>query len=52
MLTQKAITNNIKVIISPRDFRTNPSYPAIDEINWENELYNKIEDELKTLPNN
>ncbi|MAC95405.1 MAG: hypothetical protein CMC96_07875 [Flavobacteriales bacterium] len=52
VLTQKAITNNIKVIISPRDFRTNPSYPEIDEINWENELYNKIEDELKTLPNN
>ena len=51
VLTQKAITNNIKVIISPRDFRTNPSYPEIDEINWENELYNKIEDELKTLPN-
>ena len=49
VLTQKAITNNIKVIISPRDFRTNPSYPEIDEINWENELYHKIEDELKTL---
>ena len=51
LLTQKAINNNIKVIISPRDFRTNPSYPKIEEIDWENELYDKIKDELKTLPN-
>lgn len=52
LLTQKAINNNIKVIISPRDFRTNPSYPKIEKIDWENELYDKIKDELKTLPNN
>ena len=50
LLTQKAINNNVKVIISPRDFRVNSSYPIIEEIDWENELYDKIKDELKTLP--
>lgn len=52
LLTQKAINNNIKVIISPRDFRTNPEYPSITSIEWENELYKQIEKEIKTLPIN
>ncbi|MGY3795148.1 L,D-transpeptidase family protein [Aquimarina sp. 433] len=52
LLTQKAINNDIKVIISPRDFRINSEYPKIEEINWENELYEMIHNELKTLPNN
>ncbi len=51
LLTQKAINNNVKVIISPRDFRVNSSYPKIEGMDWENELYEIINNELKTLPN-
>ena len=51
LLTQKAMNNKIKVIISPRDFRVNPNYPNIQGIDWENELYELINNELKTLPN-
>ena len=52
LLTKKAINNNnIKVIISPRDFRINGKYPKIEGINWEKELYEIIDKELKTLPN-
>ncbi len=51
VLTQKAINNGVKVIISPRDFRTNSEYPVIDRIDWENELYDLIKNEIKTLPN-
>ncbi len=50
ILTQKAFKNSIKVIISPRDFRTNPIYPQISDINWEDELYDKIKDELNLIP--
>jgi murein L,D-transpeptidase YafK len=50
LLTQKAINSTVKVIISPRDFRVNSSYPKIDGINWENQLYELINNELKTLP--
>lgn len=49
LLTKKAINNKVKVIISPRDFRENPAYPKIDGIDWENELYEIINNELKTL---
>lgn len=52
LLTQKAIKNGVKIIISPRDFRTNSGYPKIEGIDWENELYDKIRNEIKTLPNN
>ena len=51
LLTKKAINNNIKVIISPRDFRINGKYPKIEGINWEKELYEIIDKELKILPN-
>ncbi len=50
LLTQKAMNNTIKVIISPRDFRVNSNYPKIEKIDWENELYDIINNELKTLP--
>lgn len=50
VLTQKAIRNKVKIIISPRDFRINSEYPKIDGINWENELYDEIQSELKILP--
>ena len=52
LMTQKAINNGVKVIISPRDFRENTDYPKIKSIDWENELYDKIKIELNTLPNN
>ncbi|WP_298320006.1 L,D-transpeptidase family protein [uncultured Aquimarina sp.] len=50
LLTQKAMNKSVKVIISPRDFRVNSSYPKIEGIDWENELYEIINNELKTLP--
>lgn len=37
---------NIKVIISPRDFRVNKTFPVIDNIDWETELYEMISKEL------
>ena len=52
LLAHKAMNNDIKVIISPRDFRVNSNFPEIDKIDWENELYELINNELKTLPNN
>lgn len=51
LLTQKAMNNNVKVIISPRDFRVNSNYPKIEGIDWEKELYEIINNELKTLTN-
>lgn len=52
LLTQKAINHKVKVIISPRDFRVNPEYPKIEGIDWENELYEIINNELNMLPIN
>lgn len=52
VLTQKARVNEIKVIISPRDFRVNPKFPKIESIKWEDELYNLIYLELNMLNNN
>lgn len=52
MLAQNAFNRTIKVIISPRDFRKNNVYPDIEKIDWENELYQMIEKELKLLPEN
>lgn len=49
LMARKAMNNPIKVIISPRDFRTNPTYPEIKGIEWENELYDKIHQALITL---
>ena len=50
VLTQKAINNKVKVIISPKDFRNNKEYPQINSIDWEKELYDKIKNELNILP--
>lgn len=50
LLTKKAINNDVKVIISPRDFRVYSAYPEIEGIDWENELYEFLEKELKKLP--
>ncbi|MEM7162219.1 MAG: L,D-transpeptidase family protein [Bacteroidota bacterium] len=51
VLTQNAIDNTVAIIISPRDFRFNPDFPVIDGIEWEKELYQSIETELKKYPN-
>jgi murein L,D-transpeptidase YafK len=50
VLTQKAINNEVKVIISPRDFRKNNTFPEIENIDWEDELYSLIKEELHSLP--
>ena len=47
LMTNKAFNNKVKIIISPRDFRTNPTFPEIEGIDWENELYDLINNELK-----
>lgn len=47
LLAQKAIKNQINVIISPKDFRKDETFPIIDKITWEKELYQKISSELK-----
>ena len=46
LLTEKAMGNPIKIVISPRDFRANPNYPSIDNISWTEELYDMITAEL------
>lgn len=48
-LVANAINQEVKVIISPRDFRIGKSYPSIDAIDWEEELYKIIDGELKFL---
>lgn len=49
LLVHKAFNKQVKVIISPRDFRKNSKFPSIESVNWENELYVSIESELKNL---
>jgi murein L,D-transpeptidase YafK len=51
VMTQKAINNEVEVVISPRDFRTNPNFPNIENINWENELYTLLYEKLCELSN-
>lgn len=49
ILAERAIHKGIKVIISPRDFTLNPLYPSIENVEWEQELYQSIERELHQL---
>jgi murein L,D-transpeptidase YafK len=49
ILSKFAFNNVIKVIIAPKDFRKNHSFPNIENISWENELYESISDELKNI---
>lgn len=46
LLASKVHNKEIKVIISPRDFRQNPEFPIIENIIWEEELYASIKEEL------
>lgn len=52
ILVSHAIHSEIKVIISPRDFRINSQMPQVDEIDWEVELYDMLKDALSILPKN
>lgn len=47
LLAEKAVNNQINVIISPIDFRQNKPFPTINSITWEDELYQQINTELK-----
>lgn len=49
-MATKATKSNIKVIISPWDFRKKKAYPSIPSIDWEQELYDKIAIELEGIP--
>jgi len=49
-LVKEALNNEVKVIISPWDFRKNSTYPEIKNIEWEEELYDNIAKELKKYP--
>lgn len=49
LLVAKAMEREVKVIISPRDFRANPEFPEIDGIDWEQELYENVKRELALL---
>jgi len=49
LLAEKALANEIKVIISPRDFRVNAEYPNIEHIDWEDDLYDIIRKELNAI---
>jgi len=50
LLVAKAERSKIKVIISPQDFRRDSSAPSIESIDWEEELYNTISEELANYP--
>lgn len=49
LLVGKAMEREVKVIISPRDFRVNPEFPEIEGIDWETELYENVKKELALL---
>ena len=49
LLVENVGIENVKVIISPRDFRIDRRYPEIERIEWEEELYKLIENELNKI---
>lgn len=46
LLASRTSRNNIKVVISPVDFRKNDSRPNIKLVSWTDELYRSIKSEL------
>ena len=46
VLVSKLDLDKVKVIICPHDFRKNEKYPVIPQINWSEELYDKLKKEL------
>jgi len=47
LLARHGLNRGIDVIIAPRDFRKNPDNPKIPAVNWSDELYRNIKDELQ-----
>lgn len=50
VLMSYARNTGIQIIITPRDFRKGKEAPEIAHISWENQLYNKIKEALKSVP--
>ena len=46
ILATKTKNKHFQIIIAPHDFRTNKTFPKIEAISWENELYENISKEL------
>lgn len=46
VLSKYAFNKGIEVIISPIDFRKNKKFPSIENISWEEEIYQKISERL------
>lgn len=42
ILASHCVANKIEVVISPRDFRINKTYPDIHSVSWSKELYDTI----------
>jgi len=50
LMAAKSFEKGIEVIIAPHDFRVDPTYPEVDFIEWESELYPIIEKALLSIP--
>lgn len=46
ILATKTKNKHFPIIIAPHDFRTNKTFPAIETISWEKDLYENISKEL------
>ena len=46
ILANKTKNKHFPIIISPHDFRTNKTFPEIEAISWEKDLYEEISNEL------
>ena len=47
MIVAQMGIKNVNAIFAPHDFRTDPAYPEIDSVEWEDELYDLIAKEMK-----
>lgn len=46
-LAAKAKNRNFSIVIAPNDFRKNATFPSINSVIWEKELYLNIQEKLK-----
>ena len=49
ILATKAKNRRFPIIIAPHDFRTNKTFPKIESVSWESDLYDQIVAELKNF---
>jgi len=49
IMAEAALSNELKVIISPRDFLKGKPYPDIKSVTWSEELYDLIKEELELV---